>query len=605
MMTRDVDIVKSHTLPSLAVPWLRHYNTLHFRSTLTSHVGVARSFVMTVGEEESSPAVEASIQGVQEQDPASVEEGVRDDEGVQEPRSAPIFQRKLSASEEATLNSSGRFKSPWWLSWIEVIFVVPAPSTGQKLPEATGWSIDAAARAPTNQAGAFVGTALLRLATNAAGCTRPFTCTNTLSGLKPSSLLSAASAVTGVVGAIFMPVFGAVVDHTRHRKVVGVISAFLVCAITGAQMSISQDSWLAILILEAVGAFSLLVHVTAVFAYLPDLTFNESDLSHYTSRFNLRQYGLQTVYVGILAIIGVIRGDDNSLDASVRAARTALGLAFGFAVPLFTYAWTFLFRKREALSEVPEGSNLITAGFVQVGTTFAKLWSRYHALRWFMISLLWSPEAGSGVVLSIAVTFLTIFLEMNSQQVAYTSLILLAANLPGSYITNWVCQFFNPLFAYRAGLVFFSASVATASVFLTGPERRDWAYFFAFLWGIGYGLMYPAQRVLFCTLTPRKQETELMGLFVFAGQILGWLPPVVFTILNERNVDMRWSLSIIAFFTFFAFLCTLPMGSYGSAVEQVAEEQDISKESTVICTAPEPTCESGSDAIHSVAEEQR
>jgi hypothetical protein len=50
----------------------------------------------------------------------------------------------------------------------------------------------------------------------------------------------------------------------------------------------------------------LLVHVTAVFAYLPDLTFNESDLSYYTSRFNLRQYGLQTVYVGILAIIGVI-----------------------------------------------------------------------------------------------------------------------------------------------------------------------------------------------------------------------------------------------------------------------------------------------------------
>jgi MFS-type transporter involved in bile tolerance (Atg22 family) len=69
--------------------------------------------------------------------------------------------------------------------------------------------------------------------------------------------------------------------------------------------------------------------------------------------------------------------------------------------------------------------------------------------------------------------------------------------------------------------------------FLTGPERRDWAYYFAFLWGIGYCLMYPAQRVLFCTLTPRKQETELMGLFVFLGQILGWLPPVVYTVMNK------------------------------------------------------------------------
>jgi hypothetical protein len=103
---------------------------------------------------------------------------------------------------------------------------------------------------------------------------------------------------------------------------------------------------LAFLILEAVGAFLLLVHVTANFAYLPDLTFNESNLSLYTSRFNLRQYGLQTVYVGILAIIGVIRGNDNSLYACVHVACMALGLAFGFAVPLlFSYAWTFLFRK--------------------------------------------------------------------------------------------------------------------------------------------------------------------------------------------------------------------------------------------------------------------
>jgi len=494
---------------------------------------------------------------------------VAEEETVQPPSS---LERQLSASEEATLHSSGRRKAPSWFTWMECPFSVAEPSTGKKLEEATAWSMDASARAPINQAGVFVGTALLRLATADAGCERPATCENTVYGLRPSSLLTLTSAITGVVAALLMPVFGAIVDHTRHRKLVGTLSAFIVVAITGIQISISGSNWLIILILEAIGGFTLLVHVTAVFAYLPDLTTDESDLAHYTSRFNLRQYTVQTLYVGILVMIGGIRGVDDSVGGAVRSARVALLLALVFAAPLFAYAWAFLFRKRNALSKVPEGSNLLTAGFVQLGRTCKRIWSQYHALRWFMVSLLWSPEAGAGTVFSIALTFLTVYLEMHTQQVAYTSLIILAANLPGSLVAKCACLRFNPLVSYRAGLLFLVVGIASACATLTGPERRNFAYLFAALWGMALGWMYPSQRVLFCTLIPKKQETELMGLFVFSGQILGWLPPLIFTVMNERGVDMRWGLSINAFFSALAFLCTLPMGKYTTALSQVSDK---------------------------------
>ena len=117
--------------------------------------------------------------------------------------------------------------------------------------EATGWAMDAAARAPLNQAGTFVGTALLRLATEDAGCTRPATCENTVYGLKPSSLLTMTTAVVGIAGALLMPVFGAVVDHTRYRKLVASVSACIVVVIAGCQISISLSNWFIILILDA------------------------------------------------------------------------------------------------------------------------------------------------------------------------------------------------------------------------------------------------------------------------------------------------------------------------------------------------------------------
>jgi MFS-type transporter involved in bile tolerance (Atg22 family) len=85
--------------------------------------------------------------------------------------------------------------------------------------------------------------------------------------------------------------------------------------------------------------------------------------------------------------------------------------------------------------------------------------------------------------------------------------------------------------------------------------------------------MYPSQRVLFCTLIPKKQEFEIMGLFVTYGLILSWLPPLIFTAMNERGIDMRWGLSIIAFFSALAFVCTLPIGKYALAVAQVNRQR--------------------------------
>eukprot|EP00527_Entomoneis_sp_CCMP2396_P003105 CAMPEP_0198136950 /NCGR_PEP_ID=MMETSP1443-20131203/491_1 /TAXON_ID=186043 /ORGANISM="Entomoneis sp., Strain CCMP2396" /LENGTH=550 /DNA_ID=CAMNT_0043798257 /DNA_START=114 /DNA_END=1766 /DNA_ORIENTATION=+ len=479
---------------------------------------------------------------------------------------AVSYHRQMSVSEAAESSGAG-LNAPSWLAWFEYPFAVPDPDTGKKLPEATGWAMDSVGRGPLNQVGSYTGSAILRAAIREAGC---FDCTT--HGFKPSSLLTLMTSIVGVIAAILMPIVGAVVDHTAHRRMLGVVSGFLAVALIGAQIFITEDNWFGMLIIDAVQTFAFLVHTTTVFAYLPDLTLDQNVLSHYTSRFNLRQYVGQFIFVSLVIIAGEARGADRSVESSLQTAKDSAGMAFGYGALFLGYAWTFLFRERPPLSKIPEGSNMLTSGFNRILETSGKVWRDYNHLRWFMASLLFSPEAGAGVVLSIAITFLTVFMKFSGVEIAKSSLCLMAGNVLGSLISKWLCRVINPLNSYRIGLTTLGASIGLSVLILTGPERRDYVYGFAAFWGVTMGWTYPSQRVLFCTLIPKGQETEFMGLFVFTGQIMGWVPSLIVTIMNENDVDIRYSLAIVGIFCIAAVILTIPMGSYEHAVKMVAED---------------------------------
>jgi MFS-type transporter involved in bile tolerance (Atg22 family) len=215
--------------------------------------------------------------------------------------------------------------------------------------------------------------------------------------------------------------------------------------------------------------------------------------------------------------------------------------------------------------------------------TSKKILQDYRALKWFMISLLFSPEAGAGVVLSIAVTYFTVALKFTVQEIAKATLILMVTTIPGSFFAQFANRIINPLNSYRAGLTFLGTFIGLGSFVFTSHEAKGAVYGFAALWGFAFGWAYPSQRVLFCTLIPKGQETEMMGLFVFAGQILGWLPPLTVTLMNEHDVDLKWSLMVVCAFCIFAVLMTLPMGSYEDAKEMVA--RDSAEKLRQVCEA--------------------
>jgi len=496
-----------------------------------------------------------------------------DNDSSSAPASSAKLSRKLSISEMASASSTRRIVTPKWLScWLEFPFRIKNNQTGEYVEEATAHAMDYSARGPINQCGGFVGSAMIRLAAVKAMKAG----TPTIYGMKPSSVLTVASLIVNISAGVTMPFVGALVDHTDHRKIMGTVSAFIMTVAVAVQIAISEDTWLAVWIFEIIGGYFLIMHQVCTMAYLPDLTHESAEMGHYTARFMMDQYLVQACFTLVIILVSTYWDyvDDGVIASTIATARLSAGIATGIGFVLFTYAWTFLFRKRPKLRSIPEGSNIFTTGFRQIAITTKHVFRKYRALRWFMIALLFSPEAGAGVVLSISVTFLTFYVRMTVTEIAIVSIIMLFCNVPGALISRFMCRKINPLNSFRCAVMINAMVNALIAGTVSGPEKKNLVYPYAAMAGVAFGWMFPSQRTLTVAIIPKGQETEMMGLVSFFGQILGWLPALIFTIMNENGVDMRWSLSIVGYFLATSCCLTFFCGSYEDAVQLVAHTSD-------------------------------
>merc|ERR1712176_205026 len=74
-----------------------------------------------------------------------------------------------------------------------------------------------------------------------------------------------------------------------------------------------------------------------------------------------------------------------------------------------------------------------------------------------------------------------------------------------------------------------------------------------------------------------------MGIFLWATFILGWLPPLVFTVMNESIVPMRLAFATLCLYWFAAFLFYCLVGNYQDAVEHAKKKNAEKREGDERC----------------------
>eukprot|EP00977_Amphora_coffeiformis_P000687 scaffold149_cov179-Amphora_coffeaeformis.AAC.10 len=437
--------------------------------------------------------------------------------------------------------------------------------------EATGIAVDKWAMGPVFMSSMFLGPALLQLATEAAGCvyneTEETICENKVYGFRPSSLLSNMAVASGLLVPITLPLVGALVDHTPYRKQVAAWTAMGVAVVKGVEVSVGPSTWFFITILQITTSVFYNVHVTTTLAYNSELSSKPEVQAKYNSVFSMISFTSMLAFlVAVLVLSGALGTDD------VRTARLSQTITALTALVTFSFAWKYLFRDRPASSVIQPGQTLVTSGFYKVWESSNRIARHYKPLFWVICSLMFAEAAMSGLT-TIATTFLSVVLKMNASEIGLTFLVVLVAGIPGSWLGGWTTvQLKSPIKSAILCNVLFVLVTGCAAFMLRNSEHKRLAYMFGLLWGTCIGWLSPVDTTMFISVMPKDSRAEFMGIYMLAVSILAWLPPLVFTTLNEVGMDMAWGLVSLDIYFMLAVVFLCLVGDYHKAVEDVAEE---------------------------------
>lgn len=418
----------------------------------------------------------------------------------------------------------------------------------------------------------FVSTALLKLANEDAGCFEDTDdCQGRVYGMRPSSLLTNIVTVIGLISAVSMPLVGSVIDHTKYRRHVGRWSAVVMTGFILLQALLLTRSWFGAAIVQVFIAFTYTVHLCASYAYLPELTSDADQLVYYSSRFVAAQYGSSVMFLVVMVLLLEISGIRGVLEA----AHISQSVVIITCVLFFGYSWSRLFPDRPARQQVEAGDSIFTAGFNKIFHTSKNILRHHSAMKWFLISVAFT-EAAATAFSPMAITFMTDHLQFTAAENGTAILLLLLFGVPGTKIATFFTNLLNPIRSLQLCLIVWITSTALASWFLHGQDAQIKAYCFAVVWGLAFGWVYPTEKVLYCTIIPKGQEAELMGVYICACQILSWLPPLVFSIMNEAGVPMQLGLLTLISYFLVSFTILFFVGDYDDAVAHAKAQDETS-----------------------------
>jgi MFS transporter, UMF1 family len=279
----------------------------------------------------------------------------------------------------------------------------------------------------------------------------------------------------------------------------------------------------------------------------------------------------------------------------VATARLAQSISLVVNTMLLYIAWFSLLKPRPPLRQIPAGQRLSTAGFIQIYHTCIHIYKHLPALKWFYVSVSF-VDAGINALTTILVTYLTDTLAFSARENGLVILIVLVSGVPGSLLAGYTSRRWkNPVRSSIAATSLLATTTLVFAIVVTGPHQQLETYILAIGWGVPIGWKWTVDRLLASTFIPVGQDAELMGTFLFAGQVLSWLPPLIFTVLNEAGVSQSIGIGTLAIWFSLGIASLLAIGNYRDAIIAVGRENMLS---------PPPPPSSSSSSRHPETNEQ-
>lgn len=445
--------------------------------------------------------------------------------------------------------------------------------------DAKGYSWLGAGRGTIIMANIFLNAALLNLAVEAAGCELGSECKARVYGFYPASWIANIASISALIAGFVMPVFGAIVDFTDYRRAVGISTAGIMIAIQAVQIYTVMDTWFVMLILQAVAIAVYYMQLVSIYAYLPDVArdVGEFKMAKFTATFQMVQFGSQLLYLIAFAVIILVLSP-----TAVGVARISQAVNTVACLVFFGVGWFKYLGSRKAVRTLPEGHSMLLEGFRNNFKTMKSVQKDFKkGIRWFFLALTFSQAAAQACT-SLCVIYLTDSLQLGSFGINIFFLVTLLCALIGCPLGAKLSQRFNPMASYQYSCLYLVVALSVGLLTLEyGP--KECAHVWAVFVGIGLGWLYAVEPLCFSMILPVGQEAELSGFYNFVSVILGWLPPLIFTIATENQVEQKYAVIAAGAFFLPAFILLMFSGTWEEVLEEAKTkvENAVSADKTV------------------------
>jgi len=419
----------------------------------------------------------------------------------------------------------------------------------------------------------YFSAAMLKIASIEAGCevdsqkefgnTAAPDCDKKILGLKPSSLLAIYVMIAGLCTSLFLPIVGAILDSSNHRRNTGRIVSTLLSICTFSASFVSQENWVFMLVLLLFISVFLEIEYCIVLAYVPELTNDDAKLTHFNVLFaTCSNLSVLTFLVVMTLVTTFLPGAGDT----IVAARIAMTLNFVLQLICYGYAWTLLFGPRKARNSINQNQgqcSVIVTGLKRVGLTICQVFHQQKEVKWCLITRMVTQAASISFFVAL-LAYLTDTIKVSPRDLGIATLIFVGSAVPGNLLSVPMTKWFNPLRSLQLCLLVLGGFIVALPFVVSGPGSEPLLFVMSVGYGLNLGWKEPTEKTLWCRLIPHRQEAEMWGLYLFSGQIFTWFPPLIFTVLNESSASIQVALASYGGYFLIGVIFLFFMGNYES-----------------------------------------
>lgn len=471
----------------------------------------------------------------------------------------------ISNSAAGPAEETGWRTWPLWWNWRYVRY--------PENREITGYTLTGASRGPMiGYIAVFSVLALTGMAESVQDCST-YRVNFGNASILVSSVVSTVVTIEGLVNACVSPLFGALTDAGSWRTTIFKVALCLLAvavALSGVVLFFDGHLWGLVVFAVLLVSVSLLYDAFQIVhnSYLPEIGHTEEERTLYTTKMyvllNMGQLSYALIAVGLGLALGV---SNNKITAPQIGVVVAIIIWALFAFPGMAFM-----KPRPKLPE-----DIVPAGFLgipRVVRMIIQCFYKYNQIGLYMIQYA-TGVTGASTIVSLASTYLLSIVGTSAFNVQVITGITLVMTIPGALLTTRLSKMFGDL---RRTNLFITAYwiiiIILVPFLITGEDDPDpddsseycedgevyarkptalgtiMQYVFAMFWGLGIGSIYPVNVAWFAEMVPGSQETAFFGLRTFASKCFAFLPPLLYTLINETASDENKKFCLYAILPF-------------------------------------------------------